>query len=140
MTKKPRAPAPVPIWGDRPRQPDPGPCIGDTLVFVCDEAACKADRRFYEAFEMDDRWAIIRAILAVPRHNAHLPRELTAENGAKAALIGEFHEDFGYLDDNGNERYIKVAVTWTTIKAIWKAAVAHFDKSPPVAPHNGQQK
>lgn len=35
----------------------------EALVFICDEAACKADRMFYEAFEMDDRWAIIRAIL-----------------------------------------------------------------------------
>ena len=33
------------------------------LLFVCDEAACKADRMFYEFFEMDDRWDIIRAIL-----------------------------------------------------------------------------
>lgn len=66
----------------------------------------------------------------------NLPRKLTAENGAKAALIGEFHEDFGYLDDGGDERYIKVAVTWDTIKRIWDAAVAHFDQHP-VAPAEG---
>lgn len=35
----------------------------EALVFVCDEAACKEDRLFYELFTMDDRWAIIRAIL-----------------------------------------------------------------------------
>jgi hypothetical protein len=35
----------------------------EALVFVCDEAACKEDPLFYEMFPMDDRWAIIRAIL-----------------------------------------------------------------------------
>lgn len=58
---------------------------------------------------------------------ALLPRKLTAENGAKAALIGEFHEDFGILDENGDEQYVKVAVTWDTIKRIWEAAVRHFE-------------
>jgi hypothetical protein len=63
---------------------------------------------------------------AVPEGYAVLPLKLTAENGAKAALIGEFHEDFGLLDESGDERYIKVAVTWDTIKRIWDAAVQHF--------------
>lgn len=36
----------------------------DALLFKCDEAACKLDPRFYEAFDMDERWEIIRAILA----------------------------------------------------------------------------
>lgn len=35
----------------------------DSVVFRCDEAACRADARFYEAFDMDERWVIIRAIL-----------------------------------------------------------------------------
>jgi hypothetical protein len=35
----------------------------DALIFVCDEAACKADLMFYEMFPMDERWDIIRAIL-----------------------------------------------------------------------------
>lgn len=58
-----------------------------------------------------------------------LPRKLTAENGAKAALIGEFYEDFGLLDEDGNEQYVKVAVTWDTIKRVWDAAVAHFENT-----------
>lgn len=33
------------------------------LIFICDEAACKEDPFFYEIFPMDDRWAIIRAVL-----------------------------------------------------------------------------
>lgn len=59
-----------------------------------------------------------------------LPRKLTAENGAKAALIGEFYEDFGTQDSQGNERWSKVAVTWDTIKRIWDAAVTHFESQP----------
>jgi hypothetical protein len=35
----------------------------EALVFVCDEAACKEDSMFYEMFTMDERWAIIRAVL-----------------------------------------------------------------------------
>jgi hypothetical protein len=35
----------------------------EALVFVCDEAACKTDSMFYEMFTMEERWAIIRAIL-----------------------------------------------------------------------------
>lgn len=58
-----------------------------------------------------------------------LPRELTAENGAKAALIGEFFEVFEYVDEEGDECEAHVQVSWSTIKAIWKAAVAHFDRT-----------
>lgn len=35
----------------------------EALVFVCDEAACKEDLMFYQMFTMDERWAIIRAVL-----------------------------------------------------------------------------
>ena len=35
----------------------------EALVFACDEAACRADRRFYGMFTMEDRWSIIRAVL-----------------------------------------------------------------------------
>lgn len=35
----------------------------DGLLFRCDEAACHLDARFYESFDMDERWAIIRTIL-----------------------------------------------------------------------------
>ena len=74
-----------------------------------------------------------------------LPRKLTAENGAKAALSGEFFETIevpnpdycgcmncDYCLHNGYDEpmYItqKVPVTWTTIKAIWDKAVEHFEK------------
>ena len=46
-----------------------------------------------------------------------VPKELTAENGAKAALMGEFCFRFG--EDTLN-------VPWTTIKEIHRAVVALF--------------
>lgn len=71
-----------------------------------------------------------------------LPRSLTAENGAKALLIGEFHEivtmscpecggDDEYLEDCDTcfgQGYInkKVAVEWDTIKRIYAKVVEHF--------------
>lgn len=67
-----------------------------------------------------------------------MPRKLTAENGAKAALIGEFvirfplrcHCEEGEDCDvcGGVGEYMQpVNVPWTTIKEIYAAAVKHFD-------------
>lgn len=67
-----------------------------------------------------------------------LPRKLTAENGAKAALIGEFHETYYVMCEDGEEHPVNVPVTWDTIKRIWDAAVAHFDRTAQVSsPHRG---
>lgn len=74
-----------------------------------------------------------------------MPRELTAENGAKALLSGEFFEDVRVpcedceiymLDDNEGIECEhcdstgfatgKVPVSWTTIKAIYAKAVEHL--------------
>lgn len=67
-----------------------------------------------------------------------MPRELTAENGAKAALMGEFSIKFpmkcccgGYNPDCGvcegtGEYKRSINVPWTTIKEIYKAAVKHL--------------
>lgn len=67
-----------------------------------------------------------------------MPRELTAENGAKAALIGEFSVSFpmgccckGMIDDcevcGGSGEYMqKINVPWTKIKKIYAAAVKHL--------------
>jgi hypothetical protein len=56
--------------------------ITDALLFVCDEAACRKDRMFYEIFAMDDRWDIIRAILeaADDKANARSPQGSEATN------------------------------------------------------------
>lgn len=77
-----------------------------------------------------------------------MPETLTAENGAKAALIGEFHETFthecsecggdglGYASPhtqgetpcdlcNGTGELVeRIPVGWTTIKEFYKRAVA----------------
>ncbi len=67
-----------------------------------------------------------------------MPRELTAENGAKAALMGEFSIQFpikcccdGEDGDcevcGGSGEYTQtVNVPWTTIKEIYRAAVKHL--------------
>jgi len=71
-----------------------------------------------------------------------MPEALTAENGAKALLIGEFEETVtmrctecdGDIDPtcaceccNGAGEYsLRVPVQWSTIKAIYKMAVKHL--------------
>lgn len=73
---------------------------------------------------------------------ALVPKRLTAENGAKSALSGEFSETkfincpecFGDDDcetcDGSGRIEITVPVTWTTIKAIWAKGVEHFEAAP----------
>lgn len=71
-----------------------------------------------------------------------VPRSLTAENGAKAALLGEFsvqqnitcHECLGEgCDDcSGQGNWTdSVPVDWTTIKEIWAKGVEHFLPAAP---------
>ncbi|EDR7170741.1 hypothetical protein CTR22_005312, partial [Salmonella enterica subsp. houtenae] len=71
-----------------------------------------------------------------------VPEKLTAENGAKSVLSGEFSETkfincpecFGDDDcetcDGSGRIEITVPVTWTTIKAIWAKGVEHFAAAP----------
>lgn len=63
----------------------------------------------------------------VPSEKLLLPRKLTAENGAKYALIGEFFEEIEIKLEDGDEVMQRVPVSWTTIKAIWDRAVDHFE-------------
>lgn len=78
----------------------------------------------------------------VPDGFVMVPRALTAENGAKAALLGEFnleynlvcHECFGEgCDDCSGEgsRTNSIPVDWTTIKEIWAKGVEHFQAAAP---------
>ncbi|MEX2990206.1 hypothetical protein [Serratia fonticola] len=76
---------------------------------------------------------------AVPDGYKLVPVELTAENGAKASLIGEFTEVkfincpecFGDAEcescDGSGRIRVEAPVSWTTIKAIWKKGIEHFD-------------
>lgn len=71
-----------------------------------------------------------------------VPMRLTAENGAKGALSGEFSETkfvncpecFGDDEcetcDGSGRIEITIPVTWTTIKEIWAKGVEHFAAAP----------
>ncbi len=74
----------------------------------------------------------------VPDSYVMVPMRLTAKNGAKGALSGEFSETkfvkcpecFGDDEcetcDGSGRIEITVPVTWTTIKEIWAKGVEHF--------------
>lgn len=78
----------------------------------------------------------------VPDGYVMVPMRLTAENGAKGALSGEFSETkfvncpecFGDDEcetcDGSGKIEITVPVTWTTIKEIWAKGVEHFSATP----------
>jgi hypothetical protein len=55
-----------------------------------------------------------------------MPRRLTAENGAKGLLIGEFHETIVCHDDEGEPYEVKMPVEWDTIKSIYAKIVEHY--------------
>lgn len=73
---------------------------------------------------------------------ALVPKRLTAENGAKGVLSGEFSETkfincpecFGDDEcetcDGSGRIEITVPVSWTNIKAIWAKGVEHFEAAP----------
>lgn len=52
-----------------------------------------------------------------------VPAELTAENGMKYALLGEFSERVEAFDGDGASYTTTVDVTWPTIKALHRAVV-----------------
>ncbi|HBR4097147.1 TPA: DUF551 domain-containing protein [Klebsiella pneumoniae] len=78
----------------------------------------------------------------VPDGYVMVPMRLTAENGAKGALSGEFSETkfvncpecFGDDEcetcDGSGRIEITVPVTWATIKEIWAKGVEHFAAAP----------
>lgn len=88
----------------------------------------------------DPRRVILLYRHAQPASDGYVmvPMRLTAENGAKGALSGEFSETkfvncpecFGDDEcetcDGSGRIEITVPVTWTTIKAIWVKGVEHF--------------
>lgn len=68
----------------------------------------------------------------------NMPKELTAENGAKALLVGEFHETIE-VDLNGecycdnpeckcpDTDILRIPVDWRTIKSIYTTLYSHFN-------------
>lgn len=87
-----------------------------------------------------DRTVEVRYV--APPGYVMVPKKLSAENGAKSVLSGEFSETkfincpecFGDDDcetcDGSGRIEITVPVTWTTIKAIWAKGVEHFAAAP----------
>lgn len=91
----------------------------------------------------------VPVVPVVPDGYALVPMKLTAENGAKGALLGEFSETkfincpecFGDGEcetcDGSGRIGIKVPVNWTTIKEIWAKGVEHFAAAPQQEADNG---
>ncbi len=95
-----------------------------------------------DCFESRDELADEEGSISLADHLkqtvAVMPRELTAENGAKAALMGEFSEtvtiDCRFCGGEGcpdcertGEAKIPVPVTWPTIKDIYRKAIEHCE-------------
>ncbi|PAQ59799.1 hypothetical protein BIZ41_20810 [Escherichia coli] len=92
---------------------------------------------FYEALKV-----AMRNSPVLPDGWQLVPKRLSAENGAKGALSGDFSETkfincpecFGDDDcetcDGSGRIEISVPVSWTTIKAIWAKGVEHFSEAP----------
>ncbi len=98
---------------------------------------------FFGDSEDDARAAMLQAgnSPVIPDGYVMVPMRLTAENGAKAALLGEFnleysltcHECFGEgCDDCSREGAWTntIPIDWTTIKKIWAKGVEHFAAAP----------
>lgn len=79
---------------------------------------------------------------AIPEGWIPMPKKLTAENGAKEALSGDFTEHkfincpecFGDDEcescDGSGRIKVEVTVSWSTIKAIWEKGADHFATAP----------
>lgn len=88
----------------------------------------------------DEQRELANELLAL-RKASLMPSELTAENGAKAALMGEFTEEasmpctecFGDDEcencDGSGRILVEAPISWTTIKSIYAKAVEHFQNS-----------
>ncbi|WP_242627938.1 hypothetical protein [Klebsiella pneumoniae] len=100
----------------------------------CECSGCKATARICTEMAVNSP--------AIPDGYVMVPMRLTAENGAKGALSGEFSETkfvncpecFGDDEcetcDGSGRIEITVPVTWTTIKEIWAKGVEHFSATP----------
>lgn len=66
---------------------------------------------------------------AIPDGYVIMPASLTAENGAKGLLIGDFHFNTELIID-GDARLIHCTVPWDSIKAIYVKAVAGLALQP----------
>jgi len=90
------------------------------LADTCDQLVHRQADAILNALRLTDA-----AALALMEGEAVvMPKRLTAENGMKYALSGEFSETFESTDFDGDQCFSSVPVSWTNIKAIYAAAVA----------------
>ncbi|WP_235316662.1 hypothetical protein [Klebsiella quasipneumoniae] len=112
-------------------------------VYESDMAALSPEERADFQTRIEEFKALIaQPAPVVPDGYVMVPMRLTAENGAKGALSGEFSETkfvncpecFGDDEcetcDGSGRIEITVPVTWTTIKEIWAKGVEHFSATP----------
>ncbi|HCC3432107.1 hypothetical protein MMA45_06880 [Salmonella enterica] len=130
---------------------DPTPLYTAPPAPVSVPAAMEMDDDFDSAFEHGKAvgWNACRAAMlqagnspVTPDGWVMVPKKLTAENGAKSVLSGEFSETkfincpecFGDDEcetcDGSGRIEITVPVSWTNIKAIWAKGVEHFEAAP----------
>lgn len=107
---------------------------------ICAELAGNSQVIGIDQASGPDRTVEVRYV--APPGYVMVPMRLTAENGAKGALCGEFSETkfvncpecFGDDEcetcDGSGRIEITVPVTWTTIKEIWAKGVEHFAAAP----------
>ena len=73
-----------------------------------------------------------RFLFDIPSGLNTMPAELTAENGGKHLMLGEFFEVVKLecaACDQGNGTYTyRVPISWSAIKEIYAKAAAHFGK------------
>lgn len=129
--------------------------LGSSEDCLGDEESCDCPLCYAEAEETDAETAFnvmldalnkLRASTAqpvsepykLPSGYALVPCKLTAENGAKSCMIGEFTEQteiscpecFGDDEcetcDGSGMIEVTVPVSWTTIKDIWVKGIEHF--------------
>ncbi|WP_407198113.1 hypothetical protein [Citrobacter freundii] len=122
----------------------PAPVVPDEMTPVQASRTYGGEVRGYR-----DGWNACRAAMlqagnspVTPDGWVTVPKKLTAENGAKGVLSGEFSETkfincpecFGDDDcetcDGSGRIEITVPVSWTNIKAIWAKGVEHFEAAP----------
>lgn len=135
--------------------------IGDRLYRHAQQPVVPDERAAFNAWNNEDNLPIAgvgaknaawlawqaRAKMAgnspvIPDGYVMVPMRLTAENGAKGVLSGEFSETkfvncpecFGDDEcetcDGSGRIELKVPVSWTTIKDIWIKGVEHFAAAP----------
>ncbi len=97
--------------------------------------AAKREHGGLSVWKADDIYRAMLASAPTPQAgHALVPTRLTAENGAKYALSGEFkirieieNPDYDEEDEDSEPTiWTDVSVPWTTIKEIWAAGMKHF--------------